>query len=195
MSYYYGYDYYGTEEAGDDKPPKDMHHEEKDEKSPMMMAMMLVPVFDGISWYVTNDKWSAASNSDWTNAYNSMLAGAIFKAVVSGATMAMMDAMHMVFFATAGLSAVWELANLYLINKAHGTAASTTNSTKIAVGLTSVSAALSAGALVMMMGMEKDDEADADEYYEEAPADEGAEEPTDEGTTDSGYGGYYGYYY
>merc|ERR1712048_1295324 len=157
------YDYYGYGDdtaAEDDTAAVDTYYEEpaiemeEDDKAhgPMVMAYMLVPVFDGISWYVTNDKWSAASNSDWTNAYNSMLAGAIVKAVVSGATMAMMDAMHMVFYYTAALSAVWELANLYLINTAHGTASSSTNSTKIAVGCTAVSAALSAGAFVAMMG-------------------------------------------
>merc|ERR1712048_594450 len=197
------YDYYGYGDdtaAEDDTAAVDTYYEEPavemedDEKAhgPMVMAYMLVPVFDGISWYVTNDKWSAASNSDWTNAYNSMLAGAIYKTVVLGATMAMMDVMGPVYYYSAALSAVWELVNLYLINTAHGTASSSTSSTKIAVGLTTVSAALSVAGFMGMMNMEKDDEEVADEYYEEEPAaDDAADDNDDSGNGDA----YYGYYY
>ena len=181
-NYYYGYytEDYGNEEA----PAHDMmHHEDDKEKSPMVMAYMLVPLFDGISYYVTNDAWSAANNSDWDNAANSMLAGAIFKGLVKVGTMAMMDSMKPVFFMTAGLSAVWEAANLYLINKAHGTAASSNNSTKIAVGLSTVSLGLSAAAFMDMKSMKKDDE------HHDMDKEAGAADD------DYGYGYNYGYTY
>merc|ERR1712196_185276 len=115
--------------------------------------MMLVPLFDGISWYVTDDKWGDASNSDWDNAANSLLANTIFTAVMKVGMMAMGDAMKPMKKMAVPLSAVWSGANLYLINKAHGTAASDNNSTKIAVALQTGSLLLSAAG---MMDMEHD---------------------------------------
>merc|ERR1712048_1205762 len=94
-----------------------------------------------------------------------------------------------VYYYSAALSAVWELANLYLINTAHGTASSSTSSTKIAVGLTTVSAGLSVAGFMGMMNMEKDDEEVADEYYEEEPAADDAADDT--AADDDAYGGYY----
>merc|ERR1711937_938617 len=208
MSYYDYYGGYGNETTEPEAAPAvDEYYEEPatemaddgEAKNPMVMAYMLVPILDGVSWYVTNDKWSASNISNWDNAAMSMLAGAGFKAAVTVATMAMMDAMHMVFYYTAAVSAVWELANIYLVNKANGTNASDSQSTNIAYGLSAASAALSVAGFMGMMGMEKDDEEVADEYYEEEPTDATGDEGTDEGT-DNGYGGYggysgYGYYY
>ena len=189
------YDYYGYGYGDDSAPAEDTYYEEPaemweedddDEKSPIVMAYLLVPVLDAAAWYVTNDKWSSANNSDWDNAAMAMLGGAIYKAVFTVGAIAAKDIFEMPFFFGAAISVVQEAVSLYLVNNAEGSAASDSNSTTIAYALNGVSAALSAAAFVTMMGMEKDDDEDMemDGYYEEEPAEE-------EGGDDYGYSGYY----
>merc|ERR1719389_158316 len=200
MAYYDYYGGYGAEEpVADEAPLADEYAEEPavtaetdndSEFPPMVMAYMLVPVLDGVSWYVTNDKWSASSVSQWDNAAMSILAKTIFGVGVTAAAMAVGGPTEMLFYYGAPISAVWELVNLYLVNNAEGTSASSTNSTTIAYGLAATSAALSVvGFMGMMDSAWGDEEAEADEYYEE-PA-EAVDEPADDGAdSGSGYDAY-----
>jgi len=132
--------------------------------SPVVLAYMLVPVLDGATWFVLDGEWGDLTCDDCDTAVLSNLAAAIAKAVITVGTIAVPDVMGMVFYYGAALSAVWELANLYLVNTAEGTSPSTGNSTNIAYGLNATGAVLSIAGFVTMMGMKGDD---AEEYVEE----------------------------
>merc|ERR1719389_860058 len=179
--------------------------EDDGDKDSMMMAKMawgIAIVADFASWYVTDDKWSATNNTDWNNAINSLLGIGAFRAVTMAAGLAV-PAVHDMFMPIAAISLLWEGANFYLINKAEGANASTTNSTTISYVCAGLG--LLGSAKVTMASMKGgddddmgDDYADVDAYYEEpAPAEE---EPATDDNTSGGYGGYggysyYGYYY
>merc|ERR1711990_669495 len=79
-------------------------------------------VADFASWYVTDDKWGSASNSDWDNVTMSLLGVGAFRAVTMAAGLAV-PAVHDMFMPIAAVSLVWELANLYLINISYACAA------------------------------------------------------------------------
>merc|ERR1711990_1419378 len=157
-------------------------------------------VADFASWYVTDDKWGSASNSDWDNVTMSLLGVGAFRAVTMAAGMAV-PAVHDMFMPIAAVSLVWELANLYLINNAEGTTASSTNSTNISYACAAVGVLGSAKVTMASMMKGGDDKGDEsydyyygyDAYYEEKPEDD----TKDADDSYGGYGGYsyYGYYY
>merc|ERR1719454_1689302 len=181
MSYYYGYDYYGTEAYADYyyyEEPVEMD-DEKDGMMPVKIAYGLIPVLDLYSYYVNNDKWGT-TNDDWKSVYNMALAQGVFKLVTFGAAMAV-PAVHDNFMPIAALGVVLELVQGYLINTAHGTPTSDTSSTKVAVAAV-VYGSLVGGAVAAMSMPEGDD--DYEEYYYEEVADD---------TT--GGDDYYSYYY
>merc|ERR1719446_1989873 len=100
----------------------------------MMMAKIAwgaATVADFASWYVTDDKWGSASNSDWDNVTMSLLGVGAFRAVTMAAGMAV-PAVHDMFMPIAAISLLWEGANFSLVNKAEGTNASDNNSTTYA---------------------------------------------------------------
>ena len=188
MSYGYGYGYgYGEETTTPDYEEDYGAEMEEDDSSssPLGMAFILVPLLDGAAWYVTNDKW-AATVSQWTDAKNSMLGSAVVCGLAAVGNLAAPDAVEAFFPILAGLGGVWNLANLYLIKRGEDASASTTNSTKIAYGLSAAGALLSFGAAATAGGSGDDAEED-DEYY----GAEGGDDNTDSGNS---YGGYYSYY-
>merc|ERR1711990_537519 len=193
MSYYYGYDYYGEEAPKDDKPPKgDMHDKEGGKKMPpILTAYALVPILEGVSWYVTDDKWSAASNSDWDNATMSFLAKTVFNSVALLSVIIMKSPMTgKIYHKGAGLSAVWGLANGYLLYAASDSASSDSNSTVIASVCTGASTLLSVGAYMAMNSKGKD--------WEQWGKKDGDKPPPKEGDDKDPFGGFgyydYGYY-
>ena len=180
MSYYsYGYDdAYG--DYGYDEPATDLMIEDDKEVAPAVMAYaFLVPILDGVNWYVTDDKWGDASNSDWDNAIMAMLGGAAYKSLILAAHFAMGEAVDMLFMLGAGISIIQEAAVLYLVNNAEGSAASDSQSTNIGYAIAATNLLVSAGAFMGMMGEGADEE---EEYGDEAADD------------DYGYG-YEGYNY
>lgn len=228
MSYYYGYygyGAYGADTAADeepapvddapaaydtyyeDAPATEMEEDDGDKDGMMMMKMAwgVSIIADFTSWWINDDKWGT-TNSDWTNATDSMLFLGLYRTVTMVAGMAV-PAIHDMFMPLAAISLVWEGYTLYLVNKAEGASASDTSSTTIAY-VCGALGVLGSAKVTMGSMMSKDDDMDMesadyygayDAYYEEpAPADE----PADEGAADSGdsyggYGGYsyYGYYY
>merc|ERR1712070_477377 len=156
MSYYYGYyDYYGGEEetapvaddtaAGEDYgedygdyegdyyyedfAPMELDEDDDMGGDSMMMykaAWGLAAIGDIAAWSVNDDKWGSMIplNPDWDNVMNSTLLLGTFRlvAIVGGM------AVPAIMMPMAGLTAVWEIANLYLVNKAEGAAANTTSS-------------------------------------------------------------------
>ena len=184
MSYYTDYGYADTYAGyGYEEPATDLMIEDDEAVAPAVMAYaFLVPILDGVNWYVTDDKWGDASNSDWDNAIMAMLGGAAYKSLIVAAHFAMGDAVDMLFMLGAGISIVQEAAVLYLINNAEGSAASDNNSTNIGYALAATNLLVSAGAFMGMMGKDGDEE---EEYGDEAAADD-----------DYGYGyNEYSYYY
>ena len=100
--------------------------------------------------------------------------------------MVAMDAFHMVYYYGAALGAVWELANIYLVNTGLGDYEDPDSSAgTVAYALCATSAVLSVGAFMGMSGMDKDDEEEY-YYYEDYSYDDYYGE-------DYGYG--YDYYY
>ena len=192
MSYYDYYGGYGAETDKDQKPPKqEMDKDEGKSMPPAVVAYMLVPIFEGINWYVTNDKWGSVSNSDWDNVTMSFLAKAGLQTVSLVGVLAMPSPMTgKIYMNLAGLSAVWGLANGYLLYAANDSASSDNNSTKIASALTAVNTVVSGAAYMAMKSKGKDWEKWGKKGDEKRP-------PKDD-KKDDAYGGYgydYGYSY
>merc|ERR1711998_344172 len=125
MSYYYGYyDYYG----GDSAPVEADEDMESDSMMMYKAAWGLATIGDLAAWSVNDDKWSAMVplNPDWDNVMTSTAALGAFRLVALAGGMAV-PAIHDMFMPIAGLTAVWEIANLYLVNKAEGAAPNTTS--------------------------------------------------------------------
>merc|ERR1712025_477847 len=186
--YYDYYDGYGNEQGPkDEKPP--MHEMDKKDKKmpPIITAYALVPILEGVSWYVTDDKWGDANNSDWDNVAMSFLAKTVVQTVSLASVMvAPSPATGKMYMNLAGLSAVWGLANGYLLYAAADAASSDSNSTMIASVCTAVSTLVSAGAFQAMGSKGKDWEHWGKKG--DKPPKDG--EGKDEGKDDYGYGGY-----
>merc|ERR1711937_724207 len=159
-------------------------------------------IADIATFWVNDDKWGTTNNPDWDNAMVSAGTTGAFRFITFAGHMIMPDLFEGLMMPIAGLTAVWEIANLYLINKAEGALANTTsNATTIGYACSAFGLAVSVMAAMEPADgddMEEDDEEGDydlyyDDYYEEEPEDE---EPAEEegGDEDGGYD-YYGYYY
>ena len=189
------YDYYGYgEEEVEAAYDEYMYGEEYDmemaeeepaaAKSPVAMAFVLVPVLDLGLWYLTDDFLGTKTSDEWKNVKNSALFGGIGKAVVVAGFMAGALPMTMGMPIKA-LSAVHEIVNIVLVNKAENKMDSDKSNAQfgcaIAAGVISLAAAAAskpAPAEEEMMEEEM--------YYEEDMEGEGEEEAAADD--------YYGYY-
>merc|ERR1711924_311862 len=157
-----GYGVYGDDDYGTDVPVTEEYVEEEGGKGPLAMAYMLVPVLDIANWYQVNDKYGDQSNSDWDNAIMSLAAkaGVNTLLLVSHFAMGGMESTHKM---AAALGAVWELANVYLINNASGSLTiADSNTEPVGYGLAGTSAVLSLAGFMAMGGDDGEEEAGGD---------------------------------
>merc|ERR1712167_106392 len=138
----------------------------------MMKAMWGVAAIGDIAaWWVNDDKWGTALNANWDNVLSSTSLLGLFRLIV------MIPVFKSMAMPIAGITAAWELGNLYLINKAEGATPNTTSNATTIGYLTSVFG-LAASAMCLMDKMESGDEdleegdydLYYDEYYEEEPS-------------------------
>merc|ERR1719375_793357 len=186
--YDYGYGEEEVEEVADDYYGEEYDMEMVEEepaaaKSPIAMAYILVPVLDLALWYLTDDFLGTKTSDEWKNVKNSALFGGIGKAVLIGAYMAK------VVPPAAGMpikavSAVHEILNIVLINKAENKMDSDKSNAQFACAISAGVISLAAAAMSKPAPAEEE-VVEEEEYYEEEG--EGEEE---EAAEDS----YYGYY-